>query len=127
VKPANLVLKLAVVGSSLLLGGCFVSYRTGAFNWLTKPGAGSADTENPATPEQSPSDGTSQADPTLMSGSKSLMPARTISGLTPADRPPDTAKQVPPARAPTLMPGPKSDAVFVPPPLPSSERSKPAP
>jgi hypothetical protein len=143
VKPANLVLKLAVVGSSCLLAGGFVSYRAGAFKRLTEPGDAPAmmpssklsrvfvDEQNKDGTE-SPSGSTDAAPPpTLMSGSKSIL----LPEAPPAERPPDTAKQAPPAAAPTVMPSSKSAPVFVAPPLPntctpppaSSERSKPAP
>jgi hypothetical protein len=134
---------VAVVISSLLLGGCFVSYRTGALHWLTKPG----DSESSRSTKESGSDGSPSTEPTFMSGSKSFTPDRFLSGLTPAEtftpdtakQPPrDTAKKAPPAatqREPMFMGGPKSAPVFIPPPHSnisdpppaSSERWKPGP
>ena len=136
-KQPHLLLKTAVVTSSLLLGGGFVAYHAGAFHRLAKPAAQPADSESSPTseneppnidwkydftppaswsspaPEDKPPEGASQPAPTIMSGTKSLNPILFINGLTPADTStPDTAKQPP-------------TAAKEPPPTPNE--SKPAP
>lgn len=108
-KQPRILLKTAVVASSLLLGSCFVAYHAGAFHRLAKPIAQPADFESSPTleneppnvdweysftppasgsssaPEDKPSEGASQPAPTIMSGTKSFAPMHIISGLTPTD------------------------------------------
>ena len=67
-KRPSLLLKVAVVVSSLLLGVGFVGYRAGAFHWLTQPATPPADSQNNPTPAEKPSDDTP---PTLIYGTKS--------------------------------------------------------
>jgi hypothetical protein len=94
----NLLLKLAVIASSVLLVAGFVSYRAGAFNWLT------AEQVQPAPPAADPADSQPVLSPaeltTIMSGSKSAMPGP-IPGPT---------KQAPP----TIIGGSKSMAPLIP-------------
>jgi hypothetical protein len=51
VKRRNILLKLAVVGNSVLLVSLLVCYRAGAFNWLTAPGTPPVDLSNSDAPE----------------------------------------------------------------------------
>ena len=114
VKQPHLALKIAVVGSSLLLGGCFVSYHAGAFRWLTKPAVQPAASTSTLTPEDNPSEGTPQPASAVISGTKSLLPRQFISGLTPVKpSSSDAAGQPPSAAANRESPG--------------SNESKPAP
>ncbi len=96
-KSPNSLLKVATVVSSVLLVGGFVSYRAGAFDWLTGTGA------RPANSESSPA-----LDPSLLSGSKSDL----------IFREPANSQQPPPAAqpAPAIMSGSKSlaPAIFPP-------------
>lgn len=46
--PANYLVKLTVLASSLLLGAAFVSYRAGAFDWSSR--SDSATIETPPIP-----------------------------------------------------------------------------
>ena len=72
-KKPNIVVKLAVIASSVVLIAGFVSYRAGAFNW-SKPAS-----PQPADPAATNSDD-SLVPPTIMSGTKST--------FTPASVPP---------------------------------------
>jgi hypothetical protein len=115
VKEPNLLIKTAAVVSSLLLVGGFVSYRAGAFNGLV---GRSAQPTEPAVFQQTPP-ATTEAAPTMMSSSKSIILGTnhyTVPNAPPATEPAGTPPQAPPA---TTQPGPtviiggtKSAAVF---------------
>jgi hypothetical protein len=120
VKQLHMLVKVAVVASSLLLVGGFVSYRAGAFDALMGPSAQPAE---PTAPQQPPPGATESA-PAMMSSSKSLIlsnappyqpPATPEQGayklnLTVTD-PPGASQSPPPATtkaAPTIMSGSKA-------------------
>ena len=147
-KQPHILLKTAVVASSLLLGGCFVAYHAGAFHRLAKPTAQPADSESSPTseneppnvdweysftppaswsspaPEDKPSEGTSPQAPTIMSGTKSFAPMQFISGLTPSET---SAPDI------VILPNPFAPDTAKPPPTtaneppPTPKVSKPAP
>jgi hypothetical protein len=106
----KLVLKLAVIASSVLLLAGFVAYRAGAFNWLFEPALmGSSKSAKiflpPATTQPQPPEVT-PLDPTIMSSSKSIAPLIVQPPpASPADKPP----------APVILPGSKSDTIVKPP------------
>ena len=119
-KQPPILLKVAVLVSSLLLVGGFVSYRAGALDWLTKP-SGMQPTDKfiggskskvlmvPTAPNNpdAPSPAAEQPLPTYMSGSKSLIAPGILTGPTstppsiptmievPKDPPPVTPQQPP--------------------------------
>jgi hypothetical protein len=103
------ILKLAVIASSVLLAAGFISYRAGAFGWLTPATVQPVDsgTEAPS--------GTVEPLPTVMSGSKASFP----SAIPPASTLPTLE------RRPVIMSGSKSLAPLVPP--SSGKPNTPAP
>ena len=90
-KQPNLLLKLAVVASSLLLVGGLVSYRAGVFGRFGGAVSRPADAASPTTPEEG----------AFFGGSKSAEIFH--QPTTPAQPPPGTTKP-----APTIMGGSKS-------------------
>jgi hypothetical protein len=122
-KRPNLLIRLGVLASSIILLAGFIGYRAGAFDrFVTKSAAPAAAPETPvdaATP-----------DPTMMSGSKYIvLPAAPANGGTPTTIMPGSKSVTPliplakpdgqaapaPQSGPTVLPGSKSDRVFTPP------------
>jgi hypothetical protein len=132
-KP-NALLKLAAIASSVLLMAGFVSYRAGAFGWLSDTSTRSVDAEGDPTLERNPvddpsSDSATQAERTIMSSSKSIMLAPSAPTSTtvtlganeykielpspnPAEAQPPAPPDPPPPKATererTLLPGSKA-------------------
>jgi hypothetical protein len=135
VKQLHMLAKVAVVASSLLLVGGFVSYRAGAFNALIGPSTQPAE---PAGPQQL-LPATTQTVPTMMSSSKSMTLGNNVYDVQigpyspPNTPPPAPSQQAPPATtkaAPTIMYGSKApyslietahDKPTAPPPAPSQQ------
>jgi hypothetical protein len=95
------ILKLAVIASSVLLAAGFISYRAGAFSWLTPASVQPvhSGTETPST--------TVDLLPAVMSGSKASFPS---------PLPPSAAGTQPSTGTPPLiMSGSKSLAPLIPP------------
>ena len=130
----NVLLKLATVASAVLLMAGFVSYRAGAFGWLSDSGTRSVDAEGIPSSEgnlaEDPStDSAAQGERTIMSGSKSIKlsggnPSVSLGEYKPKTEPPlpNPADVQPPAtpeppppkateRERTLLPGSKSAPV----------------
>ncbi len=106
-KQSNyLLLRVAALLSSVLLGFVFVAYRSGAFSGVTETRSRPVDSESAP-----PDSGTrSRADKTLFYSSKTgaiVLPGAVIESPSP-----DTTKPTP-----TIMGGPKSAPVFVSPSL----------
>jgi hypothetical protein len=96
----NALLKVMALISSVLLLGAFVSFRAGAFNWLTRPGGRPIDSDECVTSDES------QSDDSLLSGSKSgYLPPSERSGPH-AQRPRTSAPSA--QEDSTLLPGSKS-------------------
>jgi hypothetical protein len=99
-KEPNLVVKIAVVASSILLVGGCVSYHAGAFNSLlaskdnvADPGNGDTSPGPQVKSEQKPA--SAQTPITIMPSTKSPNPRDVISGLIPAGEttsPPQSSK-----------------------------------
>ncbi len=145
-KQPNVLLKLAVVASSVLLVGGFVSYRAGAFNRFSETSAPPTGSEpsltfdqsllsgskseiifrEPAASQQPPAV-TGQPTPTIMGGPKYKAPLiDPFAPDTPAplqQPPPPTAPPAP--AAPAIMSGSKSLAPLVIPPAPITPNSPP--
>jgi hypothetical protein len=129
VKRPHAALKLAAVASSVVLVAGFVSYRAGAFEWLSKPDVQSTgdpgETILPsskvsqiAQPKDVPA-GQTGTDPAMMSGSKSIIFVVPPSSPQPGG---STAGSPPP-----IMGGSKSLAPVIPPasPPPSQATNPP--
>jgi hypothetical protein len=99
VKQPPFLLKLAAVVSSLLLAGGFISYRAGAFPWLTAP------RERPAQAQDGPTDTDA---PEAMFGSSKV--DRIAILRVPAAQPPSGTAPATPA----IMYSSKSGPAFVP-------------
>jgi hypothetical protein len=125
VKQPPVLLKIAVILSSLLLVGGYVSYRAGALNWPIAPNGRPT---GPAASQQSPSD-TTQPATTLMPSSKVG-----VEFIDPpvSSRPEAQSLGVGTPRLKAIMSGPKSAApsdviiVFDPPLLPGIEPPAPS-
>src|SRR5262245_36528053 len=103
-RQANMILKLAAVGSAIVLVGGFVAYRAGAFDRLRTPTESSPLTEEVPGPNLAPQ---TEESPTIMVGSKSA-PVFT----QPQSAPPSTTTQ-PPKQV--FLGGSKSLAPLIPP------------
>ena len=107
-------LKVAAVVSAVLLVGCFVAYRAGAFHRPAEPAP---------QPEQQ-SEGATQPAPNAAPPSRAIMYSSKSaevfipgSEVTPEGAPPavPATPATPPAPQPVFLGGSKSDASFVPP------------
>jgi hypothetical protein len=125
VKQPNLLLKIAVGVSSLLLVSGFVSYRAGAFNRFLSPSdtptvpttLGGSKFKTVIEPPSSNPPYASSPDLAIMSSSKSIILAPpstvTVPAPTPAQQPSPA-----PTPSPTVIPSPKAGPIFTPPPAP---------
>jgi hypothetical protein len=155
VKQLPFLLRIAAIGSSVLLAAGFVAYRAGTFGWFnnasaepveagSKPadsggqpptaeplfyGSKSGIISDPALVTDGPL-ANKQAPAPKMSGTKSFAPAIIIGGPPTQDAKPPAQTQAPAAPAkqpmPTIMLGPKSGPVFFPQDAPPTQKP-PAP
>jgi len=126
VSRARAVLKVAAVGFSVALAGGLISYRAGAFDWLTRPEPQPTEPEPHSANDPTLFDGSKsgraitvttvdQTNLLLLSGSKSAMPVIPPAGST----------TTPPPKGPTILPGSKVIAPVIPPPNPPAQSPQP--